>query len=216
MPTISEIYGRYPITKGLREHQIRVAAVGAILVDGFDRPVDRDGVIRACLVHDMGNLIKFDLNQLPELLEPEGRDYWEEQKTKMTAKYGADEHVATEAIVRELGLDDKIIGYISSIGFKNTLNAVSSRSFEAKICHYADHRSTPLGVSSLKDRLADGDRRYSKRTDLPIINPKRLQALREASFKLEQQIFQHLKFPPTYITEPLIAPDIAKLANFEF
>jgi len=216
MPTISEIYSRYPIPQGLRQHQLRVTAVASVICDGFNLSLDRDDVIRACLVHDMGNLIKFDLDQLPELLEPEGANYWRERKAELIAKYGPDEHAATVAIVRELGVSKKIISYIDLIGFKNTIKAVESTDFEGKICHYADHRSTPHGVESLAERLADGDRRYSHRTDRPTIAPDHYQALRDASFELEYQIFAHLNFPPEHLTEQLVAPDMTKLVDFQF
>src|SRR3974390_1594724 len=104
MPTITEIYRQYPITKNLQEHQLRVAAVGTLIARHMTEPVDADGITRVCLIHDMGNLLKFDLGQTPEWLEPEGAGYWKTRQAEMSARYGHDEHAATKKIARELGV----------------------------------------------------------------------------------------------------------------
>ncbi len=61
MRKISEIYEEYKIMPNLREHQLRVAAVAAQICDNFNKPLNKKEIITACLLHDMGNIIKFKL-----------------------------------------------------------------------------------------------------------------------------------------------------------
>ena len=68
--TILEIYEKYKIMPQLRTHMLRVAAVGKIVCDAVNEKVKQNrgefvntkNVVTACLLHDMGNIIKFDLN----------------------------------------------------------------------------------------------------------------------------------------------------------
>ena len=66
MKNITDIYEKYKIMPLLAMHQIRVAAVAMMICDSLSVPIDKDSVIKACLLHDIGNIIKFDLNHFPE------------------------------------------------------------------------------------------------------------------------------------------------------
>ncbi len=92
--TVGEIYDSYRIMPGLQLHQLRVAAVGKTVCDHFDRRVDMQSVLLACLFHDMGNIIKADLGLFKGLLGEQSREYWEGVKQEYVEKYGTDEHVA--------------------------------------------------------------------------------------------------------------------------
>jgi len=56
----------------LDEHQLTVAAVADFICAHFNGNINRNNIVKACLLHDMGNIIKFDLsitNQIhPECL----------------------------------------------------------------------------------------------------------------------------------------------------
>ena len=100
MRTAGEIYAAYTIMPALQLHQLRVAAVGKMIADHFSGTLHSNDVILACLFHDTGNIIKFDLDNdvLSQLREPEGKEYWQRVKDEWIAKYGNDEHVASLAI----------------------------------------------------------------------------------------------------------------------
>ena len=98
--TVQEAYDRYRITPALQLHQLRAAGVARILCEHHPGVKDTKSPVIACLFHDMGNIIKFDLDALPAFLEPQGLSYWQGVKDEYIAKYGTDEHIATYAICR--------------------------------------------------------------------------------------------------------------------
>ena len=101
MRRIQDIYDKYQILPILREHQLRVAAVAKMLCLNLKKPVKTEQVVLACLFHDMGNIIKFDLKSFPEFYEPLGVAYWQKVKEDFIIKYGHDEHEANIAISKE-------------------------------------------------------------------------------------------------------------------
>ena len=198
----------------LQEHQLRVAAVAKQICDNLLVSVDEAAVIKACLIHDMGNIIKFDLSVFPEHLEPDGREYWEGVKAEFIGKYGADEHQASLAIARELGASDKILECIESIDFKKTITTAQSIDLEAKICDNADLRVDPHGVVSLDDRLKEGSNRYKKRPDKWIRDDEQQELVR-ACHEIERQIFSKATIRPADITNESVAPIIEQLKSYE-
>lgn len=115
--TVREIYNNYKIMPTLRLHQLRVAAVGQIICDSIPDFKDTKEVVVTCLLHDMGNIIKFDLNYFPEFLKPEGLEYWQKVKEEYIQKYGNDEHHATQSIIAELLNSGKIRECADQVGF---------------------------------------------------------------------------------------------------
>src|SRR3954471_17109842 len=114
MEKVSEIYSKYKIMPALQQHQLRVAAVAAIICDSLPG-IDKEAVITACLFHDMGNIIKSDLSYFPEFTKPEGIVYWGKVKQDYIRKYGRDEHTATIAIAKEIGLPEKVMNCLDAI-----------------------------------------------------------------------------------------------------
>ena len=100
MNTPREIYAQYKIMPSLQLHQLRMAAVAKLTFCNCKKLVNERDVILACLFHDMGNILKFDLTKFPEFTQPEGIEYWESVKDEYRKKYGTDQHVATEAVAR--------------------------------------------------------------------------------------------------------------------
>jgi 5'-deoxynucleotidase YfbR-like HD superfamily hydrolase len=86
--------------QNLQDHQLRVAAVASIICDSFDFLINKEKIIKVCLLHDMGNIIKFQLDYFPELNKPEGLEYWQNVQKEFIAKYGPNEHNATMKIMR--------------------------------------------------------------------------------------------------------------------
>lgn len=144
----------------LQVHMLRVAGVAQILVEHCPVPVDKDELITACLLHDMGNIAKFDLERFPEFLLPEGLTFWQQVKDEFVNKYGANPHHATIAITDELGVSQRVRELIDAIGFNQARHNYESSDFSRKIAAYSDMRVAPQGVTSLEDRLADALIRY--------------------------------------------------------
>jgi predicted HD phosphohydrolase len=209
MRTIQDIYNQYDIMPNLREHMFRVAAVADIIIDHIDESVNREEIITALLLHDMGNIIKFDLSYFPEFLEPQGLKYWRKIQDEMRDKYGSDEHAAHIAITHEIGAGDRVAELVDSIGFHNLCKNTASDDWAHKICSYADLRVYPHGVVSLDVRLEDGRKRYNVSVD-----DERWDLIDCAS-KLEQQIFDKCSINPEDITDEALDLYIGRYAAYQ-
>lgn len=199
--TAQEAYDHYTIMPSLQLHQLRVAAIASIIVDVFERPLDRNEIITACLLHDMGNIIKSDLQKFPQFLEPEGFGYWNQIKTSFLKKYGTDEHKATYEIATEIGISGRSADLLSAIGFTKAHTNSQLDDFGKKICCYADQRVTPHGVSTLRERLDEGPKRYRDK-----FAPGETALGRESLILMEKQIFTYCKISPDDIREESIQP----------
>src|SRR3989344_9124015 len=164
MKTPRQIYAEYKIMPSLALHQLRVAAVGKLICDNFRKPINTRDVVLACLFHDMGNIIKFDLALFPDFLESLGIEYWQEVKEEFIAKYGQNEHVATRALVREIGVPASVIAIIEGVGFSKMKGILAQDShYELKIVEYGDCRVSPRGVVPIRQRFQEGSKRYTHR-----------------------------------------------------
>lgn len=200
MKNVRQIYEDYKIMPILQTHQLRVAAVGKLVCENLNKPVNTEGVVQACLFHDMGNIIKFDLTYFPESVESEGLDYWQRVKNDYIVKYGSNEHLATELIAKELGLSKQVLEYLDQIGFSKLKETVAGDSWEPKICAYADMRVGPHGVISIEERLVDGRKRYAGRKDHTIVSDF-FDQLADALREIEKQIFSMAKIKPEDIND---------------
>ncbi len=206
MSTPRELYEAYRIMPDLRLHQLRVAAVGKRICNHFSEPIDTDEVVLACLFHDMGNIVKFDLGYFPEALEPRGREYWEQVKRETEERYGTEQHEVSAAIGREIGLSEQALNMIVHAGYRDMPAIVESENWAWKMLKYADLRVAPHGVVSLEERFADFAVRYrSKVSDRETLAQGKT---------LEAQIFAHASIQPEDITDATVAPLIEELSEY--
>lgn len=208
--TIQDIYKTYRITPALQLHQYRVASIGKYLSSHIaEGKSEQREIVMACLLHDMGNIIKFNMNLFPEFFQPEGVEYWQGVKDDFIKKYGTDEHIATVEIAKEVLKDikgkDRILDLIDAIGFSNAKRNAESRDYGWKIAAYADMRVEPQGVTTLESRLSDGNKRF--KLNKPGIS--RHDFFVEMSgylHTIQQQLFEGLDFTPESITEETVQP----------
>ncbi|MEK7617831.1 MAG: HD domain-containing protein [Patescibacteria group bacterium] len=204
----------------LQEHMLRVAGVAEIITDNIDlsRPsatlpmpgegnIDKQAIIIACLLHDMGNIVKFDFSRFPEMVEEKGVEYWEKIKQETLKKYGANSHEATRNMLKELGVSERILELVDAVGFDQGEANMQSADFGKKICAYADMRVLPKGAGSLEDRMADLRVRYKDHPEGAENREVFEQALRE----IEKQIFEKCKIRPEEITDENIRQKLEKL-----
>jgi len=211
MKTIQECYQEYEIFRGLQEHQLRVAAVGKMICDSMSIDVDTPNILHALLLHDMGNLIKVkDFTILQELFDPEGSDYWETKQQEFFDRYGSDEHKATEAMAREIGVDEKAIQFIGMLDFGHILDTNKEGSIENKICTYADRRVSPAGIVSLEVRMDDALGRYK---DQGFKEHEMLDEIKMVA-AFEEEIFSHTAIDPHHISELSVQPFIKDLKSW--
>ncbi|MDB5238573.1 MAG: hypothetical protein JWM46_843 [Candidatus Kaiserbacteria bacterium] len=213
--TVGDVYEKYRLLPILKMHQLRVAAVGKTICDHFDRGLDTQSVVLACLLHDMGNIIKSDLSVFPAALEPQGRDHWEQVKKEFIATYGPDEHQAALTIAREIGASEAVIRLMDGIGFSKLEITRDHPLFEPKIVEYSDCRVSPAGITDMTVRLEDARARYAYQpTDIPR-TPERFNELLGAAHEIEMQIFAHTDITPTELSEEALAPSIAALREYK-
>jgi len=212
MRTISEIYEEYKISPWLQEHMLRVASVAKIICDSSDIDLDNNHIISACLLHDTGNIIKFDLNKFPEFVEKNGSiEYWQEVQNEFFEKYGRDEHQATMKIGREIGVSEKTLEYIDLMGFDNVEAVDEAGDVNNKICSYSDMRVAPHGIRSLKERLDDGVKRYK---DVMDFDPVETDRIHNKLYSFEKEIFSNLSIKPADINNTVAKPIIEELKNY--
>lgn len=210
--TISEIYSEYKIIPSLQEHMLRVTAVAIIICDNFTEPIPKEDIIKACLLHDMGNIIKFKMDVMPEFFQPEGVEYWQKVKDEFIEKYGDNEHKATVKIMEELDISKDIITIADQNRFSLLCSHQDSDNYSVKILHYADGRVNPFGVVSYEDRMEDARRRYVNHKNK--VEEDQRKKLVDCGKEIEKQIFSKCKIKPEDITNEVVAPIIEELRNF--
>jgi hypothetical protein len=234
---ILEIYKKYQIMPQLGEHQLKVAGVADIICEHINplplhqssdfgageaipphkgEGMDKHDVVAACLLHDMGNIVKFDLNQTQDLhpglfVKPDDRLFWEKAKRQFIKKYGTGSHNVTAKIVKEIGVSPRIFELVDCIGFNLGAENTASDDFGKKICAYSDMRVMPKGICSLEDRMADLRARYKNHPEDERDRDVFEAALRE----IEKQIFERCDIKPKDITEASVAERKEKLKSFE-
>ena len=209
---ISDIYQQYQIMPSLQLHMLKVASVSVLICDNFKGfPIDKSSIVTACLLHDMGNVIKFDLTKFPDFLKPQGLDYWQQVKEDFLERYGNNASIASELIVEEIGVSSRVKELIQAISLLKAKENYLSQDFGKKICEYADNRVSPWGITTLDKRLKDLTQRYQKAH--PLESTKRSD-LFEYSRKIEDQIFEHCGISPEEITNEKVSDTIDSLKSF--
>lgn len=217
--TILEVYQKYQIMPQLQEHQLRVAGVAKAILENLETDTDRENVIQACLFHDMGNIIKFDLSITDKLLPGKftklDLEYWQKVKDEYVVKYGKDEHHAALKIAREVGASERVVELIDCIGFQNGQKNAETEDFGKKICAYSDMRVGPSGIIGLDERFADLRVRYDYK-HLLMGGNENLRLEFEAGLReIEKQIFLQSRIKPEDITEDMIEKTMRDLKNIE-
>lgn len=213
--SIEKIYKKYKIMPSLQDHMLRVAAVATLICDNFNEPVNKEEIVGACLLHDMGNIIKFKLETFPKFLEPEGLDYWQGVQNEFKEKYAGNEHEVTAKIVKELGFSDRIIFLVDQVDFLFYCRLSESQDMASKIVIYADSRVDPHGVVSFEKRMDEGKTRYKNhKSTFGLVEEEERKKLETCGQEIEKQIFAKCKIKPEDINDETVAPIISELRNF--
>jgi putative nucleotidyltransferase with HDIG domain len=196
---IIEIYQKFKIPPNLQEHMLRVAKVGLFICHYWLGPaLDKELITQACLLHDLGNLVRFDFENHSEFLgkEQSRLGYWQRVQKEMVKKYGFQADQATLQMIEEINLDPKVKNLIKIKNFDNIIRMPDSQNWGLKIVQYSDMRVGPFGVVSLKQRLDEAVKRLNVWR-----SAENLEALIAASFELEKQIQDHTNIRLTEITD---------------
>jgi hypothetical protein len=215
MRNILEIYEQYKIMPNLAMHQLRVASVISLIIQNLNIEVDSDVAVQSGLLHDMGNIIKFDLNYFPEFNKPLGLEYWQNVQKEYFEKYGTDEHEATQKILKELNINSRVIEIDSKMVFGNLCIDKEGNDWELKLLHYADMRVGPHGVLSYEERMEDAVKRYEHKLNDEMTREKdRRDILLACGKEIENQIFANCKIRPQDVNDETIAPVLEELKGY--
>ncbi|HBD02195.1 MAG: hypothetical protein UX38_C0002G0015 [Microgenomates group bacterium GW2011_GWC1_46_16] len=159
---IEELYQKYHNMPQLVTHQLRVGAVGRTVAKHWKSKCDPIFITQLCLIHDIGNIVKFDLTN-PNFGKIENIEEWKKIQKQYRAKYGENAQEATRGILQEAGLNQftELIAEEEKLYFAEAKEAELERaSTAAIILMYADCRVTPKGVVSYRERIDDLKERY--------------------------------------------------------
>lgn len=145
-------YEHFRTPPNLADHQRRVAGVAKAITDGWiEPPINQNDIIEAALYHDMGNIIKYNLDK--PLVKNIDVNYWRQVKSEYIAKYGTNVHDATIAICREMNLSEAVIRLIKQDDWYTVKELIQTRNYPAAIAVYSDMRVSPYGIQSAEDRI---------------------------------------------------------------
>ena len=215
--SIEGIYNRFLVPKNLRRHMYSVASVAELLCDSIDSSVviNKDNIIAACLLHDVGNIVKIDLccESTAGMLvkeEAENLSYWTKVKESTMAKYGRVDHEATHNMLEELEVDKDIIHILNGTGDLFDGNGAIKIN-ESNICNYADLRVSPKGVLSVTERTMDFCDRC-KKSSSEVLRARGIAvgASLERILEMERLLFAGARITPEGINDKSIKPYLDK------
>lgn len=220
--TIHEVYQRYQIMPSLRDHMFRVAGVANLIgtklravpsslpenAQAFT-PQDLKDVIEAALLHDLGNIAKFDLEYFPEFLAPQGLKYWQEVQEQSWAKYGKNAHTTTMLMLDELNISPRVKELVDAVSFNKAKKNRDTPDYALKLVAYSDMRVDPHGVVSLDERFKDGEKRYQSREKVSTFTYAMAACLRS----IEKQLFAPLEISPEDVNIENVSPFITDFAE---
>lgn len=155
---IKNIYTKFGISQNLALHMMIVASIAFYIGNHWIGPkLDWEKVKKTSLLHDIGNLVKSDLDENQKFLggEINRLSYWKDLQRKAFEKYGTADHEATRKMLNELIVDPDIVDVILNKSFDNSIHTANSQDWYPKVLHYSDLRVLPRGVASLEARLQD-------------------------------------------------------------
>jgi len=212
MKNIIEIYKEYKIMPILMMHQMRVAAVAIEICESLDVEIDKENIVKACLLHDIGNIIKFKLDHFPKENEPEGIDYWQQVQDEYILKFGINEHLASLLIAKELNVSSAVYNLIDSVEPSYVEKIAIGDSLGQKICLYSDNRVNPYGVVSIDERNMEAKERYKNHPH--AFNEEDRIIFMKNMEEIEKQIFSHSKIKPEDINDESIKDLLEKLKSY--
>jgi predicted CoA-binding protein len=211
--TIQQIYDTYKIPKELQTHMYRVALVWSTIAHHSWLTQDTQEAIKtACLLHDMGNIIKFTFDRpIAWLSVYENPQYRQQVQQDFVKRYGPDEHHATQAIAKEIWVNNTIQELIASIGYSQIAHHLGTNNFSAKICCYADMCVTPYGIKGMEARMQEAFLRYKGKY---WKNETEFHASLSLVQELEKEVFVNCNITPEELLQLPLEVKIQELQNY--
>lgn len=150
------------------------------------------------------------------LLDEDERDlsHWESIKQEMIAKYGPDEHIATQRMAEKYTDNHRVLWLLSNMGSSNLHKTLKLDDWELKVVSYADFRVGPHGFLSVEERFADIIDRYKGR-DHELSKIEKTLQKKMYCLQLEKQIQEKLSANVRELPKDDLESQLGALAKFE-
>lgn len=206
---IIEIYKKYNLPERLQMHMLRVAACSNLILDNWNGiTLNKEAIIRASLLHDMGNMAKISDDEIED-------EEFRKIRKEYIDKYDRNSHKINLIIAKEEGLKDYEIEIMDKKSSKRGEETLNSERYDVKILLYSDQRVAPYGVTSLKERLEEVKRRYKNISSSVWSNEEKANHLIECSLGIEKQIMKYCKLNPKDINDDSVKNYIEQLSEYE-
>lgn len=216
---ISFIYKKYSVPKNIQMHLFRTASVAEYILDALPNKRDKESIITALLLHDIGNIVKMSLGEkgITFLAKEDKTRVPELQKIKdeFIAKYGSDDILVSLAIAKEIGVSERVLFLLKYKSFKDACFISTSNDLELSICGYSDWRVGPFGVLSLDARIQEVKHRYKDKKLYQNVNSsdKKITSWLTCAKLVEKNIFALTKVTPLYVTDASIEKYLGKYTS---
>ena len=196
---------------------LRVSAVGNVICDHFKDTslINKERVTQTLLLHDMANIVKFTLNKDDIFYkgDTEELDELRQVQKEFQTKYGMDEHIATSAILKELGVSKDVFHLFEQVGSPNLERNIKENNIEAKISTYSDLRVGPHGVVTVDKRWDDVNERYRGRKHR-LGDLQKSEEKRKLTHLLEKQLQELVHFNLPNIDNKMTAKYFQELRKY--
>jgi broad specificity phosphatase PhoE/uncharacterized protein (UPF0147 family) len=198
-----QIYEKYSVPTNVRRHMIQVAAVAELLCEKSKKKTNKEDIIAAALIHDLGNIVKmnFDDKEKIKLLDLNDRkqlSFLRIKQKEFLQRYGSNDGMANQKIVEEIGVNQKVNYLFKHKALERETDQKWKNNLDLMIFTYADLRVAPNGVTTLKNRLAEFAKRYDLKSDKKKWEYS--QAFCIFADDLEKTLFKNLLIKPKDIT----------------
>ncbi len=206
---ILAIYNKYHLPENLQMHMLRVASCSNLIIDNWTgNELDKNAIIRVCLLHDMGNIVK-----IPENFSNDNE--FIAIRKRYFDQYGTNDHEINLEIGKIEGLSDKELIILDGKRSRKNEQTLNSDSYEIKICAYCDQRVAPDGVVDLKTRLEEAKVRYKDKPLSVWSNEKKANHLIDCALGIEKQVMENCSIEPEDINDENIERYIEQLRKYE-
>lgn len=206
---ILKIYQKYYLPENLQMHMLRVAACSQLIIHHWNGPIlEKEAIIRVCLLHDMGNILK-----IPEDFSED--ENFRKLRKKYFEKYGTNDHALNLEIGKLEGLSERELVILDEKRSRKNEETLKSTSFERKICAYCDQRVAPNGVVGIEERLEEAKIRYRDKPLSVWSNMEKADGLIACALQIEKQIMQFCDLDPEKINNESILTYVESLRNYE-
>lgn len=213
---IQDIYEKYQIPPHLQLHMLRVAWVCKLICEhrtGEALPVH--DIITVWLTHDLGNILKFDMDMYPEVREPEWVKYrkWVKESFK---QYWTDEYEATKKLASLCKMSASGLALLEMFDEYNDWKLANTESIALRICDYADARVTGGGVTTLHERITTLQKRNMKNHWRSEEKAAKIAANRIATSEdMEKKISENSTLSPEDISDETVNPLLEDLRKYD-